>query len=92
MEITRENLENRMGELVVARAKVQGDLNAHNGAIQFCQQLLDVMGQEPDAPPHPDRKLPTVAELAQKTEAELAEALHESKPGPGNSGGKEKAA
>jgi len=41
--ISREYLEQRIQELTVARDKHASDVDANNGAIQFCQHLLDTI-------------------------------------------------
>ena len=46
--ITREYLETRLRELVAARDKHLADVEANNGAIQFCQHLLKNLVAEPD--------------------------------------------
>jgi len=49
-EITREFLAARLAELAVKRAELQAasarlaaDLNAHNGAMQLCEQLIQTI-------------------------------------------------
>ena len=44
--ITREYLENRIQELIVARNKLMADVNGNNGAIQLCEQLLAQLDAE----------------------------------------------
>ena len=52
--ITREYLETKIQELTAARDKLQGDVYANNGAIQFCQHLLatSAVESESDAKTH----------------------------------------
>jgi hypothetical protein len=47
--ITRKYLESRILELTAARDKHQADVNANNGAIQFCQHLLGNLAAEAEA-------------------------------------------
>jgi hypothetical protein len=49
--ITREYLKARIQELSAARDKLQGDVYANNGAIQFCQHLLATLELEAKAEP-----------------------------------------
>ncbi len=47
--ITREYLEGQIQELTATRDRLQRDVYANNGAVQFCQHLLAILELEAKA-------------------------------------------